>query len=188
MIFPPESPLQSVWYWHGKIHREGAPAVLMADGREFWYHLGKLHRPVEEGPALTLAQGSQWFFQHGELLYFESQNVRQRLHNFPWRNKVFHYMLHHDHDPAPAEINLDYTPTKWDKTFFQPMSMKDLLYFIPPIKTAGFTNLAQAAFMELLERVITKWSNILRYILSEDAVDDVGIGIYHGLTPLYEIL
>lgn len=187
MTFPAGSPVQSVWYWHGKIHRDGQPAVVMADGRGFWYQLGKLHRPVEEGPALTLANGSQWFFQHGKLLHFIHQNVGQRLDNFPWRQKVFHYLLHHDHDPVEVDMTIEYIPTEWDKTFFQPMSLRDLLNFISPVKTAGFTNLAQAAFMEFMRRFIEKLCTASSYFVSDDVLVDISERAYEQYARLYDL-
>lgn len=45
-----------IWYnQDGKIHRDGAPAVIGEDGTEKWFQNGVRHR--EDGPAITFGDG-----------------------------------------------------------------------------------------------------------------------------------
>jgi hypothetical protein len=53
------------WYLHGKLHREGAPAVEYARWRQKWYLHGKLHR--EDAPAIEWADGTKEWYLHGKL-------------------------------------------------------------------------------------------------------------------------
>ena len=49
-----------------KLHREDGPAVIYANGDQFYYQNGKLHR--EDGPAVIFANGDQYYCQNGEQL------------------------------------------------------------------------------------------------------------------------
>jgi len=54
-------------YWHvdGKKHREGGPAIVLANGSRLWYRDGELHRT--DGPAVIWADGSRLWYRDGEL-------------------------------------------------------------------------------------------------------------------------
>lgn len=46
-------------FWYdsmGRYHRDGAPAIINADGSVAWYKHGKLHR--EDGPAVEFSSGN----------------------------------------------------------------------------------------------------------------------------------
>jgi hypothetical protein len=45
------------WYQHGQLHRDGGPALVDPDVKQEWYQYGKLHR--EDGPAIICSSGSQ---------------------------------------------------------------------------------------------------------------------------------
>jgi hypothetical protein len=45
------------------IHREDGPAVIMANGSQFWHQNHQLHRT--DGPAVTFADGGQEWYQDG---------------------------------------------------------------------------------------------------------------------------
>jgi hypothetical protein len=48
-----------------KLHsEEDAPAVVYADGTEWWYHEGRVHR--EGGPAVRFANGVEEYWQHNQ--------------------------------------------------------------------------------------------------------------------------
>lgn len=68
------------WYYLGKRHRVGGPAIEYGDGTKAWYQDGKIHRG--DGPAIEYPDGSvQWFF-HGRLYDENSPEVKavkQRL-------------------------------------------------------------------------------------------------------------
>jgi hypothetical protein len=53
------------WRLHGKLHREGAPAIEWSDGAKQWYLHGKRHR--EDAPAAEWADGTKQWFLHGKL-------------------------------------------------------------------------------------------------------------------------
>jgi hypothetical protein len=53
------------WHIRGKLHRDGAPAMVCANGDRWWWQHGKLHR--DGAPALVCASGDQAWYQHGEL-------------------------------------------------------------------------------------------------------------------------
>ncbi len=52
------------WYQHGKPHRDDGPAVIYANGTRLWYRHGQLHR--EDGPAAVWPDGSRHWYWHGE--------------------------------------------------------------------------------------------------------------------------
>lgn len=47
------------WYLHGKLHRDGDPAVVEANGTQFWYQNGVLHR--DDGPAIVRGNYRAWY-------------------------------------------------------------------------------------------------------------------------------
>ena len=50
---------------HGELHRDDGPAIIDADGSQFWYQHGKLHR--DDGPARISWYGTQEWCQHGRV-------------------------------------------------------------------------------------------------------------------------
>ena len=56
------------WWQHGKIHRDGGPAIVWADGSQHWFQHGKLHR--DDGPAVFrvngYTEGQQHWYLHGK--------------------------------------------------------------------------------------------------------------------------
>jgi len=53
------------WYINGKQHRVDGPAIIWADGSQEWYINGKQHR--ENGPAKILADGTQKWYINDKL-------------------------------------------------------------------------------------------------------------------------
>lgn len=58
-------------------HRVGGPAVIKPNGYAVYYRMGKLHR--EDGPAVTLADGTRKWFENDKCLRVE----RGRPHKNP---------------------------------------------------------------------------------------------------------
>jgi len=52
------------WYKNGNRHREDGPAIIRADGSQRWYINGNLHR--EDGPVCIWADGEQHWFINGK--------------------------------------------------------------------------------------------------------------------------
>jgi hypothetical protein len=52
------------WYLHGKLHREGGPAVEYTDGTKKWFLHNRLHR--EDGPAIEYANGTKFWYLHSK--------------------------------------------------------------------------------------------------------------------------
>ena len=52
------------WYFEGKRHRAGGPAVERANGDKHWYLEGKLHRA--DGPAVERANGDKKWYVEGQ--------------------------------------------------------------------------------------------------------------------------
>jgi hypothetical protein len=50
----------------GHLHRDGGPAAIYPDGRQYWYQNGKFHR--EDGPALTYPDGRRYWYWNGALV------------------------------------------------------------------------------------------------------------------------
>ena len=50
------------WYFEGKLHREGGPAIEFADGGKEWYKNDKLHR--EDGPAIEWFSGTKIWYKN----------------------------------------------------------------------------------------------------------------------------
>jgi hypothetical protein len=48
------------WYFNGKAHREGGPAIIEKN-LEKWYVHGTLHRKETDGPAVTENGNQEWF-------------------------------------------------------------------------------------------------------------------------------
>ena len=53
-----------VHYVDGKIHREDGPALIYADGKQYYYQNNQLHRT--DGPAIIWADGTKFYCQNGE--------------------------------------------------------------------------------------------------------------------------
>lgn len=54
------------WYNNkGMFHREDGPAVIHADGTEYWYRNGKLYR--ENGPSIVDIYGSKYWYLNNKL-------------------------------------------------------------------------------------------------------------------------
>lgn len=47
------------WYLNGKLHRDGAPAIIHSNGEMLWFQHGKLHR--EGGPAVKRTDFKAWY-------------------------------------------------------------------------------------------------------------------------------
>ena len=55
-----------IWYKDGKIHREGAPAIInTTHGDKSWVKDGLLHR--EDGPAAEYENGMSHFYLNGKI-------------------------------------------------------------------------------------------------------------------------
>ena len=52
-------------------HRIGGPALIRANGDQFFYQFGKLHRDPDEGPAVTLHTGVRKWFVNGDFVRAE---------------------------------------------------------------------------------------------------------------------
>ena len=52
------------WYQNGKYHHEDGPAIVYANGDQYWYQNSKYHR--EDGPAIIHVNGDQYWYQNGE--------------------------------------------------------------------------------------------------------------------------
>jgi hypothetical protein len=50
------------WRLHGKLHRDGAPAIEYANGTKLWYQHDELHR--DNGPAVERANGDKMWYLH----------------------------------------------------------------------------------------------------------------------------
>jgi len=53
------------WYFEGKLHREGGPAVEWSDGTKEWWKNGEHHR--EDGPAIEYSCGKKYWYKDGKL-------------------------------------------------------------------------------------------------------------------------
>ena len=53
------------WWQNGKIHREDGPAVIYPDGTQEWWQDGDRHRI--DGPAIIDADGTQFWWQNGKI-------------------------------------------------------------------------------------------------------------------------
>lgn len=58
------------WYLNGKVNREDGPAVIYSNGAQHWYLNDKLHR--EGGPAILYADGSQSWWLNGKRYLFDN--------------------------------------------------------------------------------------------------------------------
>jgi hypothetical protein len=63
-------------------HRDGGPAVILADGTQKWYRNGYLHR--EDGPAQTYPSGAWSWWQHGQRHREDGPAVRYRTGRLEW--------------------------------------------------------------------------------------------------------
>ena len=52
------------WYTQGLRHRNGAPAIIYANGKQVWYHLDAIHR--NDGPAKTFMDGEEQYYLHNK--------------------------------------------------------------------------------------------------------------------------
>jgi hypothetical protein len=62
------------WYFNGKLHRVGEPALAFVDGTKLWYRNGQLHR--EDGPAIEWDTGKKEWWLDDEWLSEEEFNQR----------------------------------------------------------------------------------------------------------------
>jgi hypothetical protein len=54
----------TIWFsLDGKIHRDGAPALISNNGDRGWYQHGLLHRM--DGPAVITTKGDQYWYING---------------------------------------------------------------------------------------------------------------------------
>ena len=64
---------RQAFYRDGKLHRDGGPAAIDADGSQAFYRDGKLHR--DGGPAVIEADGYQAFYRDGVRIAEEEDDV-----------------------------------------------------------------------------------------------------------------
>jgi hypothetical protein len=55
---------ETSWYLNGERHREGGPAYLHPSGETWWCLNGRYHR--EDGPAYVHPSGETWWYLNGE--------------------------------------------------------------------------------------------------------------------------
>lgn len=53
------------YYKNYKLHRDGGPAVILANGTQKWYVNDQLHR--DDGPAVNNSDGEQHWYRNGKL-------------------------------------------------------------------------------------------------------------------------
>ena len=64
------------------LHRVGGPAIIRANGDRFWYQMGKLHRPENEGPAVELlSEGVVKYVENDKFLRLERNVVVRPAHS-----------------------------------------------------------------------------------------------------------
>lgn len=87
------------WYQHGKLHRDGGPAMEQSDGTKHWYRYGKLHR--DGGPAMEQRNSKLWY-QHGKIHRDDGPAVEYASGTLEW----YQYdQLHREDGPAIQHQN-----------------------------------------------------------------------------------
>jgi hypothetical protein len=86
----------------GKPHRDGAPAVIFANGDRYWYQNGELHR--EDGPACEFFSGSKEWYLHGHHHRYGGPAIE---HNDGHKEWWVNGMLHREGGPAVEGANGD---------------------------------------------------------------------------------
>jgi hypothetical protein len=73
-----------VWYnQKDENHRTDGPAIICANGSEYWYVNGELHRT--DGPAIIRANGSEYWYVNGENITSEVQDwMNLKGVTWPW--------------------------------------------------------------------------------------------------------
>ena len=79
----------------GKPHRDGAPAVIFANGDRYWYQNGELHR--EDGPACEFFSGSKEWYLHGGHHREDGTAIDHADRHKEWRQNG---LLHREDGPA----------------------------------------------------------------------------------------
>lgn len=51
------------WYLNGDLHRVNGPAIIDANGTQYWFLNGELHRV--DGPAVIYSNGTQMWYLNG---------------------------------------------------------------------------------------------------------------------------
>ncbi len=75
VVFYTENPKRGSFGQHSSVeHRVGGPALIRANGDQFFYQYGKLHRDPAEGPAIILHTGTKKWFVNGECVRIEWPN------------------------------------------------------------------------------------------------------------------
>ena len=69
------------WYTHGLRHRDGAPAIIYANGKQVWYHLNEIHNA--NGPAKIFLDGEEQYYLHGQ----RYESIRDWLKDNPCKTE-----------------------------------------------------------------------------------------------------
>jgi len=83
------------WRLHGKLHREGAPAIEYADGDKMWFINGELHR--EDGPAVEYANDDKMWYINDKLHREDGPAIEFAGGEKRW---CLHGKLHREDGPA----------------------------------------------------------------------------------------
>ncbi len=62
------------WFKNGKCHRDDGPAVIYPDGTQCWLKNDKYHR--EDGPAVIRADGSREWYKNGKRTVINKQILK----------------------------------------------------------------------------------------------------------------
>ena len=65
------------YHLNGVRHRIGGPAVIWADGTEFWYYHGGQHR--EDGPAVIWTDGTKEYWLDGKFISKRPPNITEGI-------------------------------------------------------------------------------------------------------------
>jgi len=61
------------WFQHDRLHRLDGPATIYPDGTQVWYRNGKRHR--EDGPAIVYLDDTQWWCFDEEYRWYLNDEV-----------------------------------------------------------------------------------------------------------------
>lgn len=72
VVYYCENPKRGGFGQHSSVeHRVGGPALIRANGDQIYYRFGKVHRDLDEGPAVILHTGIKKWFVNGECIRVE---------------------------------------------------------------------------------------------------------------------
>ena len=108
------------WFKDGKLHREGGPACVFANGDTEWYKDGQRHR--DDGPASMYAKGNKGIDMDGSAGWYHRgvmhRDIGPAFYGFKWKPMYVHHGIARMPHSVLGETMGARSPASWSPVLY----------------------------------------------------------------------